>query len=292
MRLSVPATSSRGPRGVVAGTSAGPKGKEFSWRALVDVVFTGGSAFASRGGAQPVMRPSGAGPWLVTAPMKVSLNRKLAGTRPSPLCWLILNELEALNTMPVGDEAVTSSGTFSNWSLPLAPLYSVIFVSRSAGSGTQLSPHSEAGLKLLFTHSGVLGPKAMPHGFFTSGSRSRALPGRSETRLTCLKALWCPWCRDFAAAGEPTCVPRTPRTKHEDANAAAASLPRRLSTFRPPRTSCLGALPCGRCSMTLSCSAPDLVVDQAPFFFGLFSGVGHGSRHWEGDSRSGLSTSL
>src|SRR3954471_17494905 len=270
-----PATSRRGPRGVVAGIIASPVGNSPSaWVADVLVVFSGGSLVGSRRGAQPVIRPSGTGPWGEEAPMKVSLNMNLAGTRPSPLCWLILNELEALNTMPVGDEAVTSSGTFSNWSLPLAPLYSVIFVSRSAGSGTQLSPHSEAGLKLLFTHSGVLGPKAMPHGFLTSLSRSRALPGRSETRLTCLKALWCPWCRDFAAAGEPTCVPRTPRTKHEDANAAAASLPRRFSTFRPPRTSCLGALPCGRCSMTLSSSAPDSSLTRRDSFSTLLPASG------------------
>src|SRR3954453_6727307 len=139
----VPATSRRGPRGVGAGIIPSPVGNSPSaWVADVLVVFSGGSLVGSRRGAQPVIRPSGTGPWGEEAPMKVSLNMNLAGTRPSPLCWLILNEFEALNTMPVGDEAVPSSGTFWTLSLPLAPLYRVILGSRSVGVVTQSSPNS------------------------------------------------------------------------------------------------------------------------------------------------------
>src|SRR3954447_3938224 len=182
-------TSRRAARCLAAGTSARPVGNPPGCRALVNVVVTGGTFFWSVLGAQPEIRPTGPSPALLT---KISLNRNFAGTRPSPLCWLILNDGEPLKTIPVGLEAVTSRGTFPNLTLPLAPAYRVIFVSRSSGFGTQFWPQSDLGLKLLLTHSGVgelLGPNAMPQGFLTSLSRSRARPGMSETRFTCLKAL-------------------------------------------------------------------------------------------------------
>jgi hypothetical protein len=68
--------------------------------------------------AQPVIRLVGPG-----SPKKTSLKMNLAGTGPWP--WSMRNFYESLKTMPVGDEASTSSSSFSMSSCtPLAPRYS------------------------------------------------------------------------------------------------------------------------------------------------------------------------
>src|SRR3954454_24651010 len=149
------ATSRRGPWEWVPGTSASPVGNCPFWRARVTVVLRGVVSGVVPG-AQPVMRPFGTGSEPEEALATASLNMNLGGTRPSPLCWLPLKALPPLNTIPVGDEASTSSGTLAILSLPLAPAYSVTFVVRSTG---------KFGLNWLLTHSGVgelLGPNAMP----------------------------------------------------------------------------------------------------------------------------------
>ena len=65
---------------------------------------------------QPVILPSGAVPASST---KFSLNRKRAGV--SVPAWLITKSEVGLKTMPVGEDAVTSSGTFEMGSTPFAP---------------------------------------------------------------------------------------------------------------------------------------------------------------------------
>ena len=48
-----------------------------------------------------------------------SVNRKRAGVGPAP--WSIRNVSVGLKTMPVGEDAETSSGTFEIGSTPFAP---------------------------------------------------------------------------------------------------------------------------------------------------------------------------
>src|SRR3954451_4303468 len=161
------------------GTRARPVENWPSIRASVEVVVVG---FDPGGGTglQPVILPP------VT---KFSLNRKRAAV--SVPFWLITKSEVGLNTMPVGEDAWTSSGTLAIGVTPFAPEYRVMFVSWSSGL-----PLSEAGLNWLFTHNGVgvfFGPKAMPHGFLTFESVRVAIPGMSETRLTWRNIRLSPW---------------------------------------------------------------------------------------------------
>src|SRR3954447_2994274 len=168
----LPTTRSRGPRPSPPGTRARPCGKPPFLRAAVDVVVVGFGGVVA--GLQPVIRPSGPS---TAALGTVSLNMNSAGTGPSPFPWSMRKREVGLKTMPVGAEAVTSNGTLTTGSSArVAPRYSVTWVSRVSGAGMQSSdPQSEAGLKLLFTQIGVVGPKAIPHGFLTLLSSNSAL---------------------------------------------------------------------------------------------------------------------
>src|ERR1700746_2392785 len=111
-----------------------------------------------------------------------------------------------LNTVPVGPgESLTVRATLLIFCLPLAPWYSV------------------AVLVLLFvTHSGVVGPSEIPHGFETSGSVSLAIPGTSETRLVWANALRPPLAPPAADAGTASAAATAAAT------AAAHHLPRMI----------------------------------------------------------------
>ncbi len=170
-----PLTTSRCARSPLClGTRARPVENAGSIRASVDVVVGAGAGTL----LQPVILPSGAVPASST---KVSLNRKRAGV--SVPAWLITKSEVGLKTMPVGEDAVhlerdLRDGVHAVRARVEGDLGEL--VRRQAAAGRR-------GLNWLLTHSGVaffFGPKAMPHGFLTAGSRRVAIPGMSDTRLT------------------------------------------------------------------------------------------------------------
>src|SRR5690349_9697097 len=131
--VAVLATSNRLPRSSEPGTRARPNGSEGTARASVEVVVAAGEGTL----LHPVIRPSGAPP----GPSNSSVKRNRAGV--STPDWVILKSVVGLNTMPNGEEAPTSRGTFTTGSASeVAPRYSVIAL---VGSG----------LNWLLTHSGV-----------------------------------------------------------------------------------------------------------------------------------------
>src|SRR5215813_12377254 len=147
----------------------------FTW--AVDMPFTTGSAT----GLQAMICP----------PSEEKMNS--AGALPA--MDLILNPLVGLNTCPVGLESMGGRVTTRGTCVAMAP--------------PGLTPYSVATLvPLSATHSGVVGPKASPQGFFRLGSTICApTVVRSEIRLVCRNSLsgpW-PWVRaEAAGAAVPT----------------------------------------------------------------------------------------
>src|SRR3954454_16851051 len=107
-----------GSRAPLPGTRARPDADTWSLRAAVGGVAAGFGPLVAE--LHPVIRPSGASP---VALNNVSLNMNRAGSGPAPCPWSIRNDDESLKTIPVGNEAVTSMGTFTTRSCALvAPL--------------------------------------------------------------------------------------------------------------------------------------------------------------------------
>src|SRR5215218_5137814 len=93
-----------------------------------------------------------------------------AGALTVPL--LMTKPVPLLLTWPVGNGTFTRTvGTFVAVVEPAADEYRV-----------------DVDVPLLDDHSGVVGPSDNPHGLTRSASVSAALPGWSETRLTCCTA--------------------------------------------------------------------------------------------------------